>query len=56
MGGYIKYFDNGGKICVLELKMLLYWQNIMKFGRKLKKNPSMKFYSKPVCDEKYVKA
>ena len=25
MSGYIKYFDSGGKICFLKVKMILYW-------------------------------
>ena len=25
MSGYIKYFDSGGKIYPLRLKMILYW-------------------------------
>ena len=36
MSGYMKYFENGGKICFLWLKMIAHWLNIMKFGTKLK--------------------
>ena len=25
MSGYIKYFDNYGKVCPLKLKMIVYW-------------------------------
>ena len=25
MSGYIKYFDDGGKICLLKLKMITHW-------------------------------
>ena len=37
LSGYIKYFDNGGKVYVLWLKMIAYWLNTMRFGTKLKK-------------------
>ena len=36
MSGYIKYFDNGGKICHLRSKMKLCILNTLKFGTKLK--------------------
>ena len=36
MSGYVKYFDDGGKICLLKLKMKVYTWNIKKFGTKLK--------------------
>ena len=32
MSGYVKYFDNGEKMCPLLLKMIAYWLNIMIFG------------------------
>ena len=25
MSGHIKYFDNGGKICPLKLKIIMFW-------------------------------
>ena len=34
--GYIEYFENGGKICNLELKMMKYISNTTKYGTKLK--------------------
>ena len=37
MNGYIKYLADDGKICLLKLKMIVYWQNIMKSGIKLKR-------------------
>ena len=37
VSGFIKYFDNGGKICPLWLKIITYWLNIMIFETKLKK-------------------
>ena len=36
MSGYIKYFDNGGKIYHLKLKMKVCIQNTLKSGIKLK--------------------
>ena len=44
------------KICPLRLKMIMYWENLMKFGTKLKKMLSIKFHINPVYDEKYIKA
>ena len=37
MSGYIKYFKNGGKICLSRLKMTMCWINIIIFGIRLKK-------------------
>ena len=37
MGGYIKYFENGGKKYLLWLTMIACWINIMKFGTRLKR-------------------
>ena len=34
MSGYIKYFDNGGKMCPLWLMMIASWLNITIFGTK----------------------
>ena len=36
MSGYIKYFDNVGKICLLKLKMKVCTKNPLKSGIKLK--------------------
>ena len=36
MSGYIKYFENGGKICLLKLKMKVCILNTLKSGVKLK--------------------
>ena len=36
MSGYIKYFDVVERICLLKLKVIMYWLNMMKFGTKLK--------------------
>ena len=38
MNGYIKYFENGRKTCLLWLKMTMCWINPIKFGTKLKKS------------------
>ena len=37
MSGYIKYFENGRKTCLLWLKMTMCWVNAIKFGTRLKK-------------------
>ena len=44
------------KKCLLWLKMIACWINIMKFGTRLKKTLNTKFQSMPVYDEKYIKA
>ena len=41
MIGYIKYCDNGGKMCLLKLKIKVYILN--------------RFHSQPICDDKYIK-
>ena len=38
MSGYIKYFENGGKICPSWFKMIACWINIVKFGTRLKRH------------------
>ena len=38
MTGYIKYFENGEKTCLLWLKMTMCWINTIKFGVRLKKS------------------
>ena len=38
MSGYKKYFDNRGKTRILWLKIIIYWNNILKFGTKLKRH------------------
>ena len=38
MSGCIKYFENGGKTCLLWLKMTMCWINTIKFGTKFKKS------------------
>ena len=38
MSGYIKYFETVEKICRSQLKMMMCWLNIMKFGTRLKRH------------------
>ena len=38
MNAYIKYFENGGKTCLLQPKMMMYWINTMKFGTRLERH------------------
>ena len=56
MNGYIKYFDNGGKDMSLMIEddsILVKYSDIW---NKIKEIQSIKFYSNPVYDEKYIKA
>ena len=52
MNGYIKYFDDGGKICHLLRMMKKFIKSIMKYGKLLK----VKFTVGPVRDDKYIVA
>ena len=38
MTGYIKYFESGGKKCLLWSKMMMCWINTIKFGTRWKKS------------------
>ena len=55
MSGYIKYFENGGKnmsFMVKDGNVLDKYNNIWE---KIKKKLNIKFHSKPVQDQKYLK-
>ena len=56
MNGYIKYFENGGKIMsfMTEDDSVLVKYN--EIWNKIKKTLNIKFHSMPVYDEKYIKA
>ena len=56
MTGCMKSFENVGKIMSFIIKMIMYWQNIMKFLYKIKKALNIKFNSMSVFDETYTKA
>ena len=51
MSGCIKYFDNSGKNIEDESVYLKYTE----IWNKIKKSLSIKFYSHPIYDEKYIK-
>ena len=52
--GYMKYFDNGGKICHLKLKMKVYLK-YNEIWNKIKKSLNTRFHSQPIYDDKYIK-
>ena len=56
MNGYMKYSKNGGKnmFFMIENDHVLVMQN--EIWNKIKKILYMKFHSKPVYDEEYIKA
>ena len=56
MSGFIKYFNNGGKIIsfVIEDDSVLVKYN--EIWNNIKKSLNIKFQSMPVYDEKYIKA
>ena len=56
MNGYIKYFENGGKIMPFMTEddsVLVKYNDIW---NKIKKTLNIKFHGMPVYDEKYIKA
>ena len=56
MSGYIKYFDNGGKntpFMIEDDSVLVKYNEIW---NKIKKTLNIKFHSRPVYDEKYMRA
>ena len=58
MSGYIQYSEHGGQNMPFVIcdKIIMCWQNIIKFRTKFKRTLGIKFHSKPVYDEKYIKA
>ena len=54
MTGCIKYWENGGKKCLSQSKMMMSWINTITFGN-IKEKLSIKFHSMPVYDGKYIK-
>ena len=55
MSGYIKYFENGGKN-VFFIKDDEVWEKYDEIWDVIKNKLSIKFHSKPVYDQKYLKA
>ena len=56
MSGYIKYFENGGKNMSFWIKDDEVWEKYKKIGDVTKNKLSIKFHSKPIYDQKYLKA
>ena len=56
MSGYIKYFENGGKNMSFFIKDGEVWEKYEQIWKVIKNKLSIKFYSKPVYDQKYLKA
>ena len=55
MGGYIKCFDNDRKNISFEIGNGNILVKYIDIWNKIKKTFDIKFQSKPVCDEKYIK-
>ena len=56
MTGYIKYFENGGKNMSFVIKDDDVLDKYNEIWDKIKETLSIKFHSRPVYDEKYIKA
>ena len=56
MSGYIKYFENGGKNMSFLIKDDEVWEKYENIWDVFKTKLSIKFHSKPVYDQKYLKA
>ena len=55
MSGYIKYFDNGGKSMSFKIEEESVYLKYSEIWNKIKSILNVKFYSQPICDEKYIK-
>ena len=55
MSGYIKYFENGGKNMSFLIKDNELWEKYETSWDVIKNKLSIKFYSKPIYDQKYLK-
>ena len=56
MSGYIKYFENGGKNMSLMVKNDNVLDEYDETWDKIKEKLNINFHSRPVYDEKYIKA
>ena len=56
MSGYIKYFENGGKTCLFWNKDDEVWRKYDENWDVNKNKLGIKFHSKPVHEQKYLKA
>ena len=55
MSGYIKYFENGGKNRSFLIKNGEVWEKYEKIWDLIKNKLSIKFHSKPIYEQKYLK-
>ena len=56
MSGYIKYFENGGKNMSFLIKDDEVWEKYEQIWDVIKNKLSIKFQSKPIYEQKYLKA
>ena len=56
MSGYIKYFENSGKNMSFFIKDDEVWEKYEQIWDVIKNKLSIKFHSKPIYDQKYLKA
>ena len=56
MSGYIKCFENGGKNMPFLIKDNKEWEKYDEIWDAIKNKLYIKFHSKPVCHQKYLKA
>ena len=56
MSGYIKYFENGGRNLSFFTKHDKVWEECYKIWDVFKNKLSIKFHSKPIYNQKYLKA
>ena len=56
MSGYIKYFENGGKNMSFFIKDDEVWGKCDKIWDVIKNKLGIKFHSKPIYEQKYLKA
>ena len=56
MSGYIKYFENGGKNLSFLIKDDQVWEKYEKIWDVIKNKLSIKFHSRPIYDQNYLKA
>ena len=55
MSGYIKYFENGGKNMSFKIEDEDVYIKYNQIWNKIKELLSVKFYSEPIYDDKYIK-
>ena len=55
MNGYIKYFENGGKNMSFLIKDDEVWEKYEQIWDVIKNKLSIKFHSKPIYEQKYLK-